>query len=354
MALTDQLAWRLQRHPKRLVFPEGSDPRILQAARLFASRNLGVPILLGDRARIKSYAEQLHLRLDGIRIIEPGRSTDLETIVEGLKDREAYRESSEEERRQAVLDPNVFGAMMVHLAMADAIVTGATVSDSRAMKPVFEIIPRQTENGTISSMLILDMDYPKLGVDGVLFLADCGVIVEPTVEELANIAVTTASIGYHLTNTTPRVALLSYTSHSRQANHPSILRIREATELARTKAAQTSIEMDIDGELQVDSALVQKTAEYKKVDSPVAGQANVLIFPDLNCGSIASKMLSIVADARSYGQIITGLEKPFAEISRGASAHDIYGAAVIVACQAVDHRLLYGREKEPARSVPNE
>lgn len=347
MALTDQLAWRLQRHPKRIVFPEGSDPRILQAARLFAAKNLGVPILLGDRLQIKQYAEQLHIRLDGIRIIEPGRSTDLDTFVERLREAEAYQHLPESEARDKVLEPNVFGALMLRHAQADAMVSGATEVDSSAMRPVFNLIPPQRELGTISSMLILDMDYPKLGVDGVLFLADCGVIVEPTVEQLAEIAVTTASIGHHLTNAMPRVAMLSYTTHSKEADHPSILRIRESTHLAREKAAQTGIEMEIDGEMQVDAALVQKSAEYKKVTGSVAGQANVLIFPDLNCGSVASKLLSIVADARSYGQIVTGLTKPFAEISRGASAHDIFGAAVIVACQAVDHRLLYGREKRP-------
>jgi phosphate acetyltransferase len=180
-----------------------------------------------------------------------------------------------------------------------------------------------------------------VGSDGSLFFADCGVLPEPTAEQLADIALTTATVARHLTNEVPRVAMLSWATRS-DSSHPSLIKVRQATELARAKAAAAKLEMEIDGPLQVDAALDAMVAETKKVTSGVAGRANVLIFPDLAAGNIAFKLVHILAGANSFGQIITGLSRPAAEISRGSSAHDVFGAAAIVGCQAIDRRLLYG------------
>jgi phosphotransacetylase len=177
----------------------------------------------------------------------------------------------------------------------------------------------------------------------VVFLADCGVLPEPTVEQLADIAVTTATLAHHLTNEVPRVAMLSFSTKS-SAKHPSLERVRAATALARDKARELGSPMEIDGEMQVDAALDPATAITKSIGGPVAGRANVLIFPDLNSSNIGSKLVQLLAGANGYGQIITGLSRPAAEISRGASAHDILGAAAITGCQATDRRLLYGIE----------
>lgn len=343
MSLIDQLSWRLQRHPKRVVFPEGGDPRILQAARQFATRKLGVPILLGDRKQIKENAAALHIRLDGIRLLQPTHSDAYETFLKKLPLLPGFEDYTPAQIEATVRDVNYFATLMLTHGQADALVSGATVSDSSAHRPLMRLVPRQEGVATPASLLVLDMDYPKLGSDGVLCMADCGVNVEPTAEQLADIAVTTGSIAFHLTNARPKVALLSYSSKSTNNDHPTILKIKEATQLAQSKAAEGSVDMDIDGELQVDTALVEQTAHYKHIEGPVAGQANVLVFPDLNSGNIASKLLRLVAEARAYGSILTGLTRPCAEISRGASAHDIFGAAVLVACQAVDHRLLYGK-----------
>ena len=193
-------------------------------------------------------------------------------------------------------------------------------------------------------MLLLDMDDDRFGMDGVLFLGDCGVIPDPTSQQLADIAYTNACLAYHLTNQTPRVAMLSFSTKNKNTRHESVRKVQDATALAREQAKRfTEGEgILIDGELQLDAALDEYTAKVKGLtDSSVAGRANVLVFPDLNSGNIASKAIQILAGARSYGQIITGLTKPCAEISRGASSHDILGTAIIVACQAVDHRFLY-------------
>jgi phosphate acetyltransferase len=195
-------------------------------------------------------------------------------------------------------------------------------------------------------MQILESEEARFGCEGVLFLADCGVIPEPTAEQLADIAVTTAGLAGHLTNTTPKVALLAFSTHSANARLASIKKVQAATEMAKRKARELGIVADIDGEMQADAALNPFAAESKEVTGSVAGKASVLVFPDLNSGNIASKMAQHIADIPAYGQILTGLERPAAEISRGASAHDIFGTAVIVAAQAVDKSYLYPTRKD--------
>lgn len=345
MSLIDRLTAKLQRHPKRIIFPEGSDPRILQAARQCKTRRMGVPILLGDRSLIKKRAEQLDIDLTGIRLIEPERSESFDDFVRNLENVRRYKGMKVDEVREAMKTTNVFATMMLATAQADAIVSGATISASSALRPLFRIIPLQEGVKTASSMLILDLEKQELGLNGVLFLSDCGVIPDPTAEQMADIAVTTARIAHHLTNEIPRVAMLGFSSKSANPKHPSIAKVQAATALARDRVKKLGLEIEIDGEMQVDSALDPKTAEIKGVGGFVAGRANVLIFPDLNSGNIAAKMVQIIAGANAYGQIITGLQKPAAEISRGMSAHDVFGAACIVGCQAIDHRLLYGENQ---------
>ena len=173
-------------------------------------------------------------------------------------------------------------------------------------------------------------------------MGDCGVIPEPDESQLADIAVTTASLARHLTNSRPKVAMLSYSTHG-NPRHAPIAKIQNATRMAREKAERFELEADIEGDIQIDAALDRATAIVKGIgDSPVAGSANVLVFPDLNSGNIATKLIHILSGANKYGQIIMGLRQPAAEISRGATAHDILGAAAIVGCQAIDHRLMFG------------
>lgn len=341
MPLVPKLIERLQRHPKRVVFPEGSDPRIIQAARQWVTRRMGVPILLGERTAIKSAAAKLDINLEGMRLIEPERSEDFAAFAAEFAKLRRDKGLTPDEARTAMRDTNYFATMMLATARVDALVAGATVTASSALRPLFQIIPRLENVRVASSLMILDFDEKKVGSDGSLFLADCSVIPDPTAEQLCDIALSTAMIAHHLTNETPRIAMLSYASKS-SSNQPSLVKVRTATELARAKAATGRLPIEIDGELQLDAALDARTAETKKIASPVAGRANVLIFPDLNSANIGYKLVQILAGANTFGQILTGLSKPAAEISRGASAHDIFGAAAVVGCQAIDRRLLYG------------
>jgi phosphate acetyltransferase len=341
MSLVPKLVEKLQRHPKRIVFPEGSDPRILQAARQWVTRRMGVPILLGDRAAIKTAAAKLDINLEGMRLIEPIRSEDFEVLAAEFTKLRRDKGLTPDEGRAAMCDTNYFATMMLATGRVDALVAGATVTASSALRPLFQIIPRLENVRVASSLMILDFDEKKVGSDGSLFLADCGVIPDPTAEQLCDIALSTAMIAHHLTNEIPRIAMLSYASKS-TSSQPSLVKVRTATELARAKAKAARLPLEIDGELQLDAALDPYAAEAKKIGSSVAGRANVLIFPDLNSANIGYKLVQVLAGANTFGQILTGLSKPAAEISRGASAHDIFGAAAVVGCQATDHRLLYG------------
>lgn len=341
MPLISKLSERIERHPKRVVFPEGADVRILQAARKFVARGLGIPILLGDRSEIKGKAEKLDISLEHIRIIDPKRSDEFEGFVNKFQGLSRFKNLNDKEAAEYVSDNNYFATMMLATAQADALVSGATSTASSALRPLLKIIPLHTGVKNMSSLNIFDLEDPESGRDRELFLADCAVIPEPDSQQLCDIAVTTAALSYHLTNKKPKVAMLSYTSKSKSSKNPTVAKMKAATELARRKAKELGIPIEIDGELQVDAALDAIVAKNKMIESPVAGQANVLIFPNLHASNIASKLIDYLTRARNYGPILTGLSRPAAEISRGASASDIFGTAVMVASQAIEHRLLY-------------
>jgi phosphate acetyltransferase len=331
---------KLQRHPKRVVFPEGNEPRVLQAARQFHSLRLGVPILLGDRAEIKRVAAELNLPLDGIRIINPAESEDLENFAHRFELLRRSKGIKSAEAREAMLSANYYGAMMVAMHQADGFVSGTHQSSGSVLRPLFQIIKVAPQQTTASSCQIMEVEDSRFGENGVLFMGDCGVIPEPTVEQLADIAVSTAQLSKHLLGVRPRVALLSFSTKG-SATHASIGKVQAATALARQRAEQKQLEADFDGELQVDSAIVPEIASRKLSDSKVAGRANVLIFPDLNSGNIASKLVRHVSRANAYGQVLLGLDRPAADVSRGSNAHDILGVAAIVGVQATEYSKLY-------------
>src|SRR5438067_9654480 len=331
---------KLQRHPKRIVFPEGTEPRVLQAARQFYSLRLGAPILLGDRTKIKELAEALNVSLEGIRVINPIDSEDLENFAHRFEVLRRSKGMKHFEAREAMLQPNYFGAMMVAMHQADGFVSGTNQISGSVLRPLFQIIKVAPQTTTASSCMVMEVEDTRFGENGVMFMGDCGVIPDPTVEELADIAVSTAQLARQLLNIRPRVALLSFSTKG-SATHPSIGKVQAATALAEKQAHEKFLEADFDGELQVDAALVPEIALRKLPESKVAGKANVLIFPDLNSGNIASKLIQHVARANAYGQILLGLDRPAADVSRGSNAHDILGVAAIVGVQAVEYSKLY-------------
>jgi len=341
---------KLQRHPKRIVFPEGTEPRVLQAARQFHSLRLGVPILLGDRNKIKIAAASANVPLAGMRIINPASSEELDNFAERYATLRRSKGIKEKEAREAMLNHNYFGAMMVAMHQADGIVSGASEITGSVVRPLFQIIKVAPKATTASSCMIMEVPDSRFGEDGVMFLADCGIIPDPDVEQLSDIAVSTAQLAHQLNGKRPRVALLSYSTKG-SATHPVIAKVQAATALAEQKARGALFEADFDGELQVDAALVPDIAQRKVPHSKVAGRASVLIFPDLNAGNIASKLLQHVARANAYGQILLGMDRPAADVSRGSSAHDILGVAAVVGVQAIAYKELY---PEAGRRLPGE
>src|SRR3984957_9860640 len=331
---------KLQRHPKRIVFPEGCEPRVLQAARQFHSLRLGVPILLGNRTKIKEAAQSLNVSLEGVRIINPVESEDLDNFAKRFEAVRRFKGIKYQEAREAMLLPNYYGSMMVAMHQADGLVSGRNQITGSVLRPLFQIIKVAPTTTTASSCMVMEIEDTRFGENGILFMADCGVIPEPTVEQLADIAVSTAQLARQIMGTRPRVALLSFSTKG-SARHPSIGRVQAATALAEKKAHEQKIEADFDGELQVDAALVPEIADRKLPESKVAGRATVLIFPDLNSGNIASKLIQHVARANAYGQILLGMDRPAADVSRGSNAHDILGVAAIVGLQSIEYAKLY-------------
>jgi len=341
---------KLQRHPKRIVFPEGTEPRVIQAARQFYSLRLGVPILLGDRSKVKEAAERLNVSLEGVRITNPAESEELDGFVRRFEKLRRSKGIKEREARDAMLKPNYFGAMMVAMHQADGFISGTSEVSGSVLRPLFQIIKVAPKATTASSCMVMEVEDTKFGDSGVIFMADCGVIPEPTVDQLTDIAISTARLARQLIGQRARVALLSYSTKG-SATAPTIGKMQAATALAQQRAQEIGLEADFDGELQVDAAIIPEIAQRKLPDSKVAGRANVLVFPDLNSGNIASKLVQHMARANAYGQILLGLDRPASDVSRGASAHDILGVAAIIGLQSIEYSKLY---PEAGRVLPGD
>lgn len=340
MKFIESVFEKLSRHPKRIVFPEGTEPRVLMAAAKFASLKLGTPVLLGDKSAIEASAKAQGVRLDHIMIINPATASDFETFVERLEKLERYRKMGPTNCRELMLNANFFGAMMLQYGQADALVGGASAFSSSLLRPLIQIVAPLPHIKTISSCTIMEMKDRNLGDNGVLFMGDCAVVPDPDIEQLAAIAVETGRLSRQLTGTRPRVAFLSFSTRG-SAKMPLTEKVAAATSLARKVAEEQLLDMAIDGELQADAALLPEVAAKKAPSSEVAGKANVLIFPDLNSGNIASKLVHYLAKPDIYGQVLTGLSKPAAELSRGATVDEIVGVAAITGLQAIQYRKLY-------------
>ena len=340
MRFIETVFQKLKRHPKRIVFPEGTEPRVLRAACRFAKLQLGTPVLLGNRDEIEKLAAEDKLNLDHVGIIDPTQASDLPIFVQRLEKLKRYRDLGSKQAEDIMIQPNYFGAMMVQYGQADALVTGARATAASSLRPLIQLIKPLPTAENISSCMMLDLSNKRYGEKGVIFFADCAVIPDPTIDQLATIAVQTGAICRQLTGNKPRVAMLSYSTHG-SAQLPSPQKVAAATALARQKAEAQGLEIEIDGEMQVDAALLPDLAERKAPTSLVAGRANVLIFPDLNSANISAKLVQYLAGAETYGQILLGLSKPCADMSRGASEDDILGVAAICGLQAIEYRRLY-------------
>ncbi len=340
MRFIESVFQKLQRHPKRIVFPEGTEPRVLHAAERFVTLKLGIPVLLGNKAAIEKAAAKQKTSLDHVLILDPATADDLPAFIKKLEKLKRYHDLGPKAAHDILIQPNYFGAMMVQNGQVDGLVTGASEAASSTLRPLIQLIKPLPEVSSISSCMLLDLSNKRYGERGVMFFADCAVIPDPSVEQLAEIAVETGKVCRQLTGNKPRIAMLSFSTKG-SSTLPSPHKIAAATALARQRAATAGIEMEIDGELQADTALLADLAEKKAPTSLVAGKANVLVFPDLNSGNIGAKLVQYLAGADAYGQLLLGLAKPCADMSRGSTEDDILAVAAILGVQAIEYRKLY-------------
>ncbi|MCX7713284.1 MAG: phosphate acyltransferase [Chthoniobacterales bacterium] len=341
MSFTDSIYEKLRRHPKRIVFPDGDDPRVLWAAQEFYRLRLGVPILLGNKEVVHAVAEAHSIRLDHVMIIDPETASDMPMFCRYVEKLERYRKMGLKDPREILLNRNYFAAAMLQHGVVDGLVGGISTYSGSLLRPLIQLVKPLDHAEVISSCTIVELpNKPNIGDNGVLFFADCAVVPEPTMHQLAVIAVEAGLLARQVFGTKPRVAMLSYSTKG-SAQKPNTQKVAGATELARALAKRLGVEMEIDGEMQADTALAPDVARVKSVISPVAGNANVLIFPNLDSGNIALKLVQYLADAQIYGQIITGLTRPAAELSRGTLKEDIVKIAAVIGIQAVEYRKLY-------------
>jgi len=316
---------------KTIVLPEGEDPRVATAARLAADDGVARPMLLGRPPRIAAAAAQAGVSLSGILQEDPAvsaRTGSFAVIYRELRGGKDVR--TLEEARRVVTQPLSYGAMMVREGFADGSVGGAVHATADVLRAAIRIIGLQEGIRLVSSCFFMVHPDPRWGEDGVLLYSDAGVNPNPDAEQLADIAILAARFWSRFLTQPPRVALLSFSTKGSGGDHPDVLKVRRAGEIARAKAPELSIE----DELQGDAALVAAVGERKAPGSGVAGRANVLVFPDLDAGNIAYKLTERLAGAQAIGPLLVGLAKPAHDLSRGCSPMDIVNAMAVAAIQA--------------------
>ena len=327
MAIIDKIKAKAKADLKHIVLPEGEEVRNVQAAVMIRDQGLAKLTLLGDPAKVKEVADGADLT--GIEIIDPANSDKCALYAATLYDLRKAKGMTEEEAAAKVADPMYYGIMMVKLGDADGLVSGAIHSTGDMLRPALQVIKSKPGMKTVSSCFLMELPDKSFGDDGVMIFSDCGVIPDPDAEQLANIALGAADSARSLAGMEPRVAMLSFSTKG-SAKHDDVTKVQEATRIAHEMAP----ELQLDGELQLDAALVEKVGQLKAPGSKVAGHANVLVFPDLGAGNIGYKLVQRLAHAEAYGPILQGIAKPCNDLSRGCSAEDIVATVAITACQA--------------------
>ena len=314
---------------KTIVLPEASDIRILEAANIALRENYAKIVLLGNEENINKMANDNNLDISNAIIIDPNNSDKKELYAEKLYELRKEKGMTLEKARELIKDEVYYGMMMVKLEEADGLISGAIHSTSDTLRPALQILKTAPGTKLVSAFFLMVVPDCEFGEDGVFVFGDCGLNQNPTSEELAYIAKSSSDSFERLVGKESKVAMLSYSTKG-SAKSELTEKVVNATNIAK----EMFPELKIDGELQLDAALVPNVAKSKAPDSDIAGNANTLIFPDLDAGNIGYKLVQRLAKAEAYGPLCQGIAKPVNDLSRGCSSEDVAGVIAITAVQA--------------------
>ncbi len=329
MSMIEKIKNKAKENKKRIVLPEGDEPRTVKAAVDITKEGLAIPVLLGKPEEIAKVAAEQGVDISGIEIVNPLTSDKAAAYAKALYELRKAKGVTEDDAKKLVTDPMYYGIMMVKLEDADGLVSGAVHTTGDMLRPALQLIKTKPGMKVVSSSFLMDCPNKSLGEDGLLVYADCVVMPCPTAEELAHIAVSAAETARVLCGIKePRVALLSFSTKG-SAKHELVNKVQEATAIAH----QLAPDLLLDGEMQFDAALIPEIGASKAPGSPVAGRANVLIFPDLQAGNIGYKITQRIGGAECFA-VLQGLAKPCNDLSRGCSVEDIVNTVAMTAVQA--------------------
>lgn len=329
MSFIEKIKEKAKSNIKTIVLPEGEEIRTLKAAEIINKEKFAKVVLIGNQEKIKEILTRENINIGDIQVIEPEKSEKKEEYANALYELRKAKGMTLEDAEKLVLDPVYYGMMMVKLEEADGLVSGAVHSTADTLRPALQIIKTAPGTKIVSTFVAIDVPNCEFGENGLFFFSDCGLNQNPNSEELAQIAISTAKSFETLVEAKPKVAMLSYSTMG-SAKAEEVTKVQEATKMAKEEAP----ELILDGEMQLDAAIVPAIGQSKAPGSKVAGNANILIFPELEAGNIGYKLVERLAKAEAYGPVCQGIAKPVNDLSRGCKAEDIVGVVAITAVQA--------------------
>lgn len=330
MSLLAEIREKASQKGRNIVLPEGTEERTLQAIKPIVDQKIAHPILLGDESEVKGVASKIGADIAGAEIINPAKAPFYEDFVQAFYEMRKKKGIDLDKAKATMLDPLFFASMMVKMNKADGEVAGAENTTGNVLRPALQIIKTAPGISAVSGSFIIIVPNCEFGHNGIFVFADCAVTPNPTAEQLAEFAKTSVATAVDLCGMDdPKIGMLSFSTKG-SASHELVDKMTQATAIAKERFP----ELKVDGEFQVDAALVPKVGSSKAPGSPVAGECNILIFPDLNAGNIGYKIAQRLAKAEAIGPILQGIAKPVNDLSRGCSVEDIVNVVAMTAVRA--------------------